>query len=64
MWGYSHHIHTKARQHLGETRVSSDLGQIHPRRGADFLLLPSINQSHNNSEDTLITRSPILQGGT
>lgn len=29
----------------------------------NFLLLPCINQSHN-SEESLMTGSPILQGGT
>lgn len=34
------------------------------REGGDFLLLPGINQSHDNLEDALLTRSPISQGGT
>lgn len=30
--GHPHHIHTNAEQQLGGTRVSSDQGQVHPKR--------------------------------
>lgn len=33
------------------------------KEGADFLLLPSINQSHHNSEDAPITRGPLYKEG-